>query len=314
MRKSVTFDETVAVAYTYNGSVYDRSSTCVASLSPIDVAELISMRIEMNDALRRVTRLSHLKNANPTPPHSNQSILTARLTMLSMANAGKVIQSPHALSSTVADHRAAEIRKGNKAENLSINKIGGHGAVSMSRLAVIGSPTRSSSLTGVGGIKSGSLDSLSNESVLGSCSLVTPALCSAPSSPSADSVSSLSSAFYDGGELTEEIARCQPRRDMSSFEDALLVPDWILMLNGGHEYGHSPPQSSWFTEDASSMKSSATGTKSRQQDFGPIGSLRPRNCMTRDTLHDTVNGAEYSQFGSSSGYLNSFYQRQGWMA
>ncbi|KAI8819070.1 hypothetical protein BJ741DRAFT_177473 [Chytriomyces cf. hyalinus JEL632] len=312
MRKSVTFDETVAVAYTYDGSVYDRSSTCVAFLSPLDVAELISMRIEMNDALRRLTRMNHLMKANPTPPQSTRSILTARLNMLSMANAGKANQSPHALPPSVAEHRAAEIWKGNKAENLSINKIGGHGAVSMSRLAVIGSPTRPSSLTGVGGIKSGSLESLSNESVPGSGSLATPALCSAPSSPSADSVSSISSIFYDGSTLTEDIARCQPRQDRSSFKDALLVPDWILMLNGGHDYDHSAPQSSWFKEDASSLKTNAT--KSRQQDFGPIGSLRPRNCMTGDTLNDSANGTEYSQFGSSPGYLNNFYQCQGWMA
>ncbi|KAJ3265813.1 hypothetical protein HDU77_003834 [Chytriomyces hyalinus] len=312
MRKSVTFDETVAVAYTYDGSVYDRSSTCVTLLSPIDVAELISMRIEMNDALRRLTRMNHLMKA--TPPQSTRSILTAKLNLLSMANAGKANQSPQALSLSVAEHRAAETWKGNRGENLSINKIGGHSAVSMSRLAVIGSPTRSSSLAGVGGIKRGSLDSPSNESVPGGGSLATPALCSAPSSPSADSVSSISSAFYDGGKLTEDIARCQPRQDRSSFKDASLVPDWILMLNGGQDYDHSAPQSSWFKEDAGLMKTSDTGTKSRQQDFGPIGPLRPRNCVMGDTLNDTAKGTEYSQFGSSPGYLNNFYQCQGWMA
>ncbi|KAJ3241849.1 hypothetical protein HDU81_009711 [Chytriomyces hyalinus] len=311
IRKSVKFDETVAVAYTFDGSVYDRTSMSVAFLGPAEVAELIAMRLEMNDALRRLARTNHPINNKDASLHGTRSILTTKLNMLSMASAGKTKQSPRVLSAAsslaaVTEHRAAEIWKGQQMKTLSIGHGEGIGAVSMTRLAVIGSPTRSCHLSGVGGVKSSSFDS---ESLHG-CGYATPGLCSAPSSPSADSVSSITSTYYDGSRMQDEHGGYRhARRKISLSNDAPLVPDWIMMLGGGQDQDTGGvPQSSWFMDEPITMNSNKV--KRKQQDFGPIGSLRPRGRMPSDNLFETKFDSEYSQFGGSSGYLYNFYKCQ----
>ncbi|KAI8841095.1 hypothetical protein BJ741DRAFT_17718 [Chytriomyces cf. hyalinus JEL632] len=309
IRKSVKFDETVAVAYTFDGSVYDRTSMSVAFLGPVEVAELIAMRLEMNDALRRLARTNHLVSKDSSL-HGTRSLLTTKLNMLSMATAGKTKQPPRVLSTTsslaaATEHRAAEIWKGKQMKTLSIGHSEGFGAVSMTRLAVIGSPTRSNHLTGVGSVKSSSFDS---ESLLG-CGYATPGLCSAPSSPSADSVSSITSTYYDGSRMHDEHGGSRhARRKISLSSDAPLVPDWIMMLGGGQDQDTGVPQSSWFMDEPITMNSNKV--KRKQQDFGPIGSLRPRGRMSLDNLCETKFDSEYSQFGGSSGYLYNFYKCQ----
>ncbi|KAJ3407793.1 hypothetical protein HDU80_007738 [Chytriomyces hyalinus] len=311
IRKSVRFDETVAVAYTFDGSVYDRTSMSVAFLGPVEVAELIAMRLEMNDALRRLTRTNHPLSKDSCLHGTRSSLLTTKLNMLSMASAGKTKQSPRVLSAAsslaaATEHRAAEIWKEKQMKTLSIGHHGeGLGAVSMTRQGLIGSPTRSSHLTGVGSVKSSSFDS---ESLLG-CGYATPGLCSAPSSPSADSVSSITSTYYDGSRMHDEHGGSRhARRKISLSSDAPLVPDWIMMLGGGQDQDTGVPQSSWFMDEPITMNSNKV--KRKQQDFGPIGSLRPRGRMPSDNLCETKFDSEYSQFGGSSGYLYNFYKCQ----
>ncbi|KAJ3295861.1 hypothetical protein HDU79_008213 [Rhizoclosmatium sp. JEL0117] len=257
MRKSVSFDNIVVVGHTHDADNYDRTSTPPRSLTPNEMGELFMMRARMN-------QITALLNSKRMAIERQAAILRAQSapsSFLPIRQPQNRIRPP----SPPSYHQSTSPPRHNDAQWPRRKPVD---LTCMTR-----SPPRSYSNIPTDNHHHQDTSSFSGDR--------TPYLSSAPSSPSADSVSSITSAFVDTGYPDSETSFSH---ESALFDDILPPP--------------APPSGSTAQVPVPAAK----------KGFGAIGSSRP-SVVKENTVVPQAD--EYSPFGGSSGFLYTFYKYQG---
>ncbi|KAI9350229.1 hypothetical protein BDR26DRAFT_580087 [Obelidium mucronatum] len=266
MRKSVSFDNTVVVGHTFDAASYDRSTQPPSPLSAGDIFELKELRVQMvqitaflTQKRNSIERELKRKSFMPIAPPLHRVTSHDASTLISRYGTSPPRQTTHQPQEAWTRRRPTDLR---------VDPL-----TAMTRNVIVGSPTRSGGYLGD----------------------MPPYLSSAPSSPSADSVSSVASAFWDNSTTSAHTIDNDVVDVLGSiYDDASEAPP--LPAKPRREFG------------AIGTRPRATSTEEAHAAGGSL-----YFSASADSSNHSLDESEYSQFGGSKGFLHSFYKSQGWV-